>query len=440
MPLKTFHKGGIHPPHRKLTAGRSISSLDIPKKVVIPLQQHIGKPAKCLVKKGDEVAEGQLIGEADGFISAHVHASVPGKVKDIIHGPTPLFPRVPCVVIETSGEFQYSQSEKSGSSETESCSVEQIREAVYSAGIVGMGGATFPSIVKLSPPKDKQITDLIINGVECEPYLTSDHRLMMEKPDEIITGVRLLAKLFPDARVTIGIEANKKDAIFLFQRKTAGTEISVQGLKVKYPQGAEKQLINAVTKKYVPQGSLPMDVGCLVHNVATVFAVREAVMENRPLIERVVTLSGDALHNPGNYRIRIGAQISDIIEQIGGFKKEPSKVLAGGPMMGIALNNLSIPVMKGTSGLLFFTERMARKVDYRKFDACISCGRCVRVCPQMLNPSLFSVLGENHDWEGMEDNEVLDCVECGSCNYICPANRPIVQLIKTSKSELRRIK
>lgn len=439
MGLKTFFKGGVHPPHKKLTANKPIEVVNVPKQVVIPLQQHIGKSAIAQVNKGDEVTEGQLIGMADGFISANVHSSVTGKVKDVIKNPTPLSARVDAVVIDVAEDFQPKKIE-SKPFNIEDYSKEDILKAVKDSGIVGMGGATFPTSVKLSPPPEKKIEDLIINGVECEPYLTADHRLMLEQSDGIIQGIKLLQKVLNPIHTYIGIENNKPDAIALLSEKTKNdASIEVAPLKVKYPQGAEKQLIGALTKKIVPPGKLPMDVGCVVQNVGTLFAIKEAVVDSRPLVERVVTISGGAVKNPGNYKVRIGTKLSDLLDAIGGLKEEPAKIISGGPMMGIAINSLDIPIMKGTSGVLFFSEKEAAQANYSDYSTCISCGRCVSACPMGLNPSLLSILGENELWADMKKADLLDCIECGSCNFSCPAHRPIVQLIKTAKIEIRKI-
>lgn len=424
--MKTFKSGGVHPPQNKeLTRNSAIINAHIPHKVIIPLLQHFGKVAKPVVKQADIVQEGQLIGSADGNVSANVHSSIPGKVVDIDYYPTVLSERTFSVVIEFSGQMRFSQSTKVMNNNIDK---NTILEKIKNAGIVGLGGAMFPTTVKLKPAV--KIDNLIINGAECEPYLTSDYRLMLERTDEILQGIEIIKKVLDVKKCFIGIEINKKDAI----KKFKNNSIEVVPLKTRYPQGGEKQLIYAILKKEVPSGGLPFDVGCIVLNVATVFAIKEAVVDDKPLIERVVTITGKIVKKPGNYKIRIGTLISDLVDDFGGFKKEPAKIIFGGPMMGIAVSSMDIPVIKGTSGIIFQAEDEIRD---EKFYDCIRCGKCVSACVMRLNPSHLSVLGEKERWQDMKENNVLDCIECGCCSYSCPSNRPIVQFIKQAKATLK---
>jgi electron transport complex protein RnfC len=439
MKLKTFPKGGIHVHGRKSTAAKPVQILAKPKKVVIPLSQHTGQPAKLLVNKGDLVSEGQLIAAQDGVISAAVHASMAGKVKDIIECATSGLPRTHAVVIEPAPEADALPVSGRPTRDPALMKPDEILQAIREAGIVGMGGAAFPTSVKLDPPNGRKITDLIINAVECEPYLTSDHRIMLENADEIVSGIAILRRLLAPARTFIGIENNKKDAIALLSAKTKGTGIEVVALKEKYPQGGEKQLIMALTGRIVPSGKLPLEVGCGVQNVGTVLAIKRAVCDGIPLTDRVITVTGSIVKNPGNYRVRVGTLLCELLEQIGGLSEDPGKIIFGGPMTGPAVAHTNIPIVKGTSGVLFLSRKEAGLADYSHYQACIRCGRCVIVCPMGLNPSLLSQSGELERWEEMKSTAVFDCMECGSCNYICPSKRPIVQLVKTSKSALRKI-
>ncbi len=431
LKVRTFKRGGVHPEEFKyFSEDKAIDNFPIPQKVVIPLLQHLGKPAKPLVKKGDIVKEGDLIGEKDGPISANIHSSVPGKVVDVKKVAVANNNRVPAVIIKTEGEFNKGNEEKQ---EWENLSKEDILEIIKNAGIVGMGGATFPTDIKLNPPADKKIDSLIINGVECEPFLTTDYRLMLEKSEEIIEGIKILNKLVDAENIYIGIELNKKEAIKKLKKLSEKEKkIKVVPLKVKYPQGGEKQLINAILKKEVPGGALPFEVGAIVSNVATVYAIREAVLYNKPLIERVVTVTGPIVKKPGNYKIKIGTLVKDVLDEVG-IEGEISKLIIGGPMMGFAVNSDEIPVTKGTSGIVVFGEKEEKRVRYNDFESCIKCSKCLMACPISLNPSMLSILGEYNKWDEMKEWNLMDCIECGSCSFVCPANRPIVQFIKMGK-------
>ncbi len=435
LKIKSFHKGGIHPGENKFhTREHHIENFHIPHKAVIPLIQHLGKPAKPIVSKGDIVQEGQLIGEKDGMFSANVHSSIPGKVTNIGSFPSLNNLKVPSVVIQFEGELKKGNEKKS---DWKKLKKEKIIELVTRAGVVGMGGACFPANIKLSPPPDKKIDAFIINGVECEPFLTCDYRLMIEKTDEIITGIEIIRKVLDIKKVYFGIELNKKDAIKKFQSKAADAGIEIVPLKVRYPQGGEKQLIRAVTGRDVPSGGLPFDIGVIVHNVGTILAIRDAVEFNKPLIERTLTVTGSIVKKPGNYKIKIGTPITDIIEEVG-LKEDPAKVILGGPMMGITASSLDAPVIKGTSGILFLSEKEEKKTGYDKYSNCIRCSKCLDACPSGLHPAMLSILAENQEYETMKKYDILDCIECGCCNYTCPAHRPIVQFVKLGKLNLKK--
>jgi electron transport complex protein RnfC len=438
--LKTFTLGGIHPPDEKLSSGSAIVPLPLPEQVKIPLSQHIGVPALPLVKKGDRVKVGQLVGEAAGFISANVHSSVSGVVVNVEAVVDTSGYARPAVVIRVEGD----EWDKSiGRQETpdrylSAFSREEILTAVQAAGIVGMGGATFPTRVKLSPPAGSHPELLIINGVECEPFLTADHRLMIEKSRELLIGTRFLMKALGVEQAVIGIENNKPDAIAktweAVTKHTLG--IKVCPLKVKYPQGGEKQLIQAITGRRVPSGALPISVGVVVHNVGTVYAVYEAITMHKPLIERVVTVTGKSLARPGNYLCRVGTPVACLIDAAGGLPGDTGKVISGGPMMGKALASTDVVVTKGTSGVLVIPENEARRKTARD---CIRCAKCVRVCPMGLEPYLLMTLGEYQQVEKLERARVMDCIECGSCNFTCPAHRPLLDMIRLDKSRVGQV-
>jgi len=430
-------KGGVHPEENKgQTSGIPISELPPPDIVVIPLSQHTGAPSKPLVEKGDEVRVGTKIGEADGFISVPVHSSVSGKVLGIEARPHPLGRRMPAVVIESDGKDDWV--DLSGHKDITEDSPQKIREAVKEAGLVGLGGAAFPTHVKISPPEGKPIDTAILNGAECEPVLTSDHRVMLEYAGDVVAGLKIIMRVVGAERGFIGIERNKPDAIRLMREAVAGDDgIEVADLKVKYPQGAEKQLIKALTGREVPCGGLPMDVGCLVQNVGTSLGIYEAARYGRPLISRVVTLAGRAVKNPGNYRVRIGTQFAHIISASGGTTGPFSKLIMGGPMMGIAQADGDAPVIKGTSGLVLLGEDEV--VDHDP-SACIRCARCVDHCPMKLLPNEIVRFVEKEKYERAKQYGLLDCMECGVCAYICPSRIGHVQLMKLGKAALWAMK
>lgn len=436
--LKTFPVGGVHPPENKLSEGKPITDLPLPAQVVIPVAQHIGAPATAIVNKGDTVKAGQIIATSKGFVSANIHSSVSGKVNKIDLMPDSTGYKQMSVVIDVAGdEWEESIDRTDHLVQNISLSKEDIVKRCLESGIVGLGGATFPSHVKLSVPPGKKCDVLIINGVECEPYLTSDHQLMMEKSEEILTGVTLLMKALGVGKAMIGIENNKPDAIEKLGKlaeKYSG--ISVHALKVKYPQGGEKQLIKALINREVPSGRLPIDVGTVVHNTGTAFAVYEAVQKNKPLFERVVTITGKSVANPGNFRVRIGTPVSALIEAAGGLPGDTGKIVNGGPMMGKALSSPDVPVVKGTSGIILFPGNESKRV---KSHACIRCSKCISVCAMSLEPYLLMTLTEKSLFEKAEKEKITDCMECGSCSYVCPAGRPLLDYIRLGKSSVLKL-
>lgn len=433
--IKTFRKGGVHPPENKLTAGRAIEKTDLPKNVFIPTGQHIGSPSIPVVAKGDFVKTGQLIAKSSSFVSANIHSSVSGKVVKIDHSADSSGYPKQGIFIQAEGDEWLEGIDTTDTLVNDiKLNGSEILKKIQDSGIVGLGGATFPSHVKLVAPKGMKAETLIINGVECEPYLTSDHRLMLEKADEILVGTQLLMMALGVSKAVIGIEKNKPDAIHLFSEKLKGLKnITVQPLKVKYPQGGEKQLIKAVTGKEVPSGGLPIAVGCVVSNVGTAFAVYEAVQKNKPLIERVVTVTGKGLANPSNFLVRIGTPVTELIEKAGGIPENTGKIIMGGPMMGKAVASPEIPVTKGTSGILLLEDSTSLR---KKSINCIRCSRCVSVCPMALEPFLLMTLAQQEIFERCEKEKIMDCIECGSCSYICPSNRPLLDYIRFGKSKV----
>ena len=435
---KFTFKGGVHPEYNKITTDVPIESLPLPKELHVPVLQHLGKPAKVVVKRGEVVKRGQIIAEADGFISANIHAPTSGKVKKIwpvLHPVTGI--NVEAVIIEPDGEDTWAEGIEEDKNYKD-ISPKEIVERVKNAGIVGLGGATFPTHVKLSPPPDKPIDTVIINGAECEPYLTADDRIMQERAKDIVEGAFLIKKALSASKVIIAIEDNKPKAISKVEEAIRGEDwIDIAVTETKYPEGGEKQLIWAILKREVPSGGLPMDVGALVQNVGTTVAIYEAVRYRKPLTERVLTLSGDLPNKRGNYLVRLGTLFKDVIEFAGGLSGDPYRVIMGGPMMGIAQHSLDVPVIKGTSGILVFSRE---NTDYKEPYPCIRCSRCVDVCPMNLMPLYFVDLIKAKRFEDAKKIGLLDCIECGSCAYVCPSHIRHVQLIKYGKQELRRLK
>jgi len=437
MSLKTFSRGGVHPPEYKLSSGKPIIELPPPEVAIIPISQHLGAPAKVVVERGQEVKVGQLIAEAEGFVSTNVHASVSGKVTKIDQFADSSGYRKMAVQIQVEGDQWLETIDRSDDLVRSSVlPAEVIRKKILEAGIVGMGGATFPSHVKLTVPKGKTPEYLVINGVECEPYLTADHTLMMNRTEEIFSGIQLLMKGLGVEKAIVGIENNKPDAIEKMYQVVRGSNVTVQGLKVKYPQGGEKQLVQALLRREVPSGGLPIDVGVVVFNVGTALATYEAVMKNRPLIDRMVTVTGKELKDPSNFRVRIGTPVSMLIEKAGGLPDHTAKVINGGPMMGKALSTLDVPVVKGSSGILLISEGESRRKEVKP---CIRCTKCVTVCPMGLEPYLLMSLSEKSLFGRMEHEKVMDCIECGSCSYTCPSSRPLLDYIRLGKAEVGKI-
>ncbi|HIJ60751.1 MAG TPA: electron transport complex subunit RsxC [Nitrospirae bacterium] len=429
--MQTF-KGGIHPPDKKeLSKDNPITPQKAPKKVLIPIIQHIGAPSKIVVSTGQTIKKGELIASPEGFVSAPVHASVSGKISGIIDYPTPTGRMVSCVAIENDMTEEWTTLKDNP--DYMSLSPDELKAKIKEAGIVGMGGAAFPTHVKLSPPKEKPIDFVIINGAECEPYLTADYRLMLERPEEIVQGLKILMKILDVTKGFIGIENNKPDAIRVLSDTTKSErDIKIVTLKVKYPQGAEKMLIKACANREVPPRCLPMDVGALVQNIGTTVAVFEAVRFGKPLIERVITVTGEAIKEPKNLYAKVGTLISDLIYECGGFKSPAAKVISGGPMMGFAINTLDMPITKGTSGIVALPEEELLHVD--NFGPCIRCGRCIDACPMGLMPNMLSIMSEKGFYEETKEYNLFDCFECGSCTYVCPSKRPIVQFVRLAKS------
>ncbi len=441
MRARTF-RGGVHPPGNKhWTERKPIEDMPLPRRVIIPLHMHTGAPAKALVKEGDTVRAGQMIGEPGGFVSAAVHASISGKVTAVLPHLHPAIPNlVSTVVIETPEGAAADGGSWTGTADWSGLTVDELRTRIRDAGVVGLGGAAFPTHVKLTPPKEKRIDALILNGVECEPYLTADHRLMLEQADAVIGGTHILLKILGLAKAYLGIERNKPDAIaFLAERcRALKAPVEVVPLKVKYPQGAEKQLIKAILKREVPSGGLPFDVGVVVQNVGTVAAVHDAVARGKPLIDRILTVTGAGVKEPKNLRVRIGTPFADVIAHCGGFATEEGerKIIMGGPMMGLAQYSLEVPVVKGTSGILV----LAGGVRAGRETTCIKCGRCVAICPVYLMPNRISDYAEIEKFDLCDEYGVKDCIECGACAYICDVRRPMVHLVKYAKLNLAKKK
>lgn len=436
--LKTFPKGGIHPEENKLSANASIEILAPKEKALyaIPVSQHIGAPAKVVVGKNDQVKVGTLLAESGGFVSANIHSSVSGKVKKIDTITDSSGYKREAIIIQADGEDAWEESIDNSNAliSNITASADEIKKKISKYGIVGLGGATFPSHVKLAVPDGEKAEYLIINGVECEPYLTSDHRMMLEKAEEIMVGVAILMKALGVSKSIIGIENNKLDAIDKMTEVASKYEgITVSPLKVQYPQGGEKQLIAALLGKEVPSGKLPIHVGCVVQNVGTAYAVYEAVQKNKPLLERVVTLTGKSISKPGNYMVRIGTPIEHLIEKSGGMPEDTGKLISGGPMMGKAIASTDVPVTKGTSGVLVMKKDESRRGE---INPCIRCASCVSVCPAGLEPYLLMTFGEKRMWDKAEQEDTMDCIECGSCSFVCPSDRPLLDYIRLDKSKV----
>ncbi len=437
-PIKTFKKGGVHPEENKLSAELPIQDFPMPKQIIVPLGQCLGAPADCIVNKGDHVLTGQLIGTAKGFISANVHSPATGTVAkiDVVMDHTGYYK--PAVFIDVEPD-QWAE----GIIETDKLLTDikldskQIIDKVKECGIVGMGGATFPTHVKLMVPEGKKAEYVIINAAECEPYLTCDYRLLLEKTQEFLMGVKILMKAVNTNKGIIGIEQNKMKAIELLDKtinehKDLYAGIEVQPLKTKYPQGGEKQIIKAITGREVPSGKLPIETGCVVVNVASTYAVYEAVQKNKPLIERIVTVTGKSVKKPGNFRVRFGTPADLLIEAAGGLPEDITDVINGGPMMGKSVSVTNFPCIKGTSGILLMTLKEAQD---RRQTNCIRCGRCAGACPMGLQPFLLHKVAKQNNFDETEKNHIMDCIECGSCEFTCPANIPLLDYIRYGKAK-----
>ncbi len=436
--LKTFSLGGIHPPENKFSAGKKIEALQVPSQVAIPVAQHIGAPATPVVKKGDLVKVGTLIAKSSGFVSANIHSSVSGTVLKIDTVIDASGYRKNAIIIKVEGDEWEESIDRSETIKKDiTATPEEIIQKINDAGIVGLGGATFPSHVKLSIPAGKTCDILILNAVECEPYLTADHQLMMEKGEEIMIGTSILMKALNVNKAVIGIENNKPDAIsHLSDLAKNYSGITIEPLKVQYPQGGEKQLIDACIKKQVPSGKLPIEVGAVVQNVGTTYAVYEAVQKNKPLFERTVTVTGKSLSKPSNFLARIGTPINNLIEAAGGLPEDTGKIIGGGPMMGKALTTTEVPVTKGSSGILIMKDQEASR---KKIQNCIKCSKCISVCPMGLEPYLLMTASSKGVWDRAEQEKIMDCIECGSCSFTCPANRPLLDYIRLGKGKVGQI-
>ncbi|MBO7172513.1 MAG: electron transport complex subunit RsxC [Bacteroidaceae bacterium] len=440
--MKTFKIGGVHPAENKLSAASPIREAALPKQAVFSMFQHIGAPAKPIVKKGDVVKVGTMIAEAGGFVSAPVHSSVSGTVSKVDVVIDASGTRRQAIFVDVNGDEWEDAIDRSPElvrlSDRPELDAATIINKVKEAGIVGLGGATFPCHVKLSPPPGSKAECVIINAVECEPYLTADHRLMLEHPEEILVGVSLIMKAVSVEKGYIGIENNKPDAIRLMTEKAqAYPNIEIVPLKVKYPQGGEKQLIDAVIGRQVPAPpAIPISVGAVVQNVGTAFAIYQAVMKNKPLVDRIITVTGKSVSNPSNLLARLGTPFQQLIDECGGLPEDSGKIIGGGPMMGKALLNLDVPMTKGSSGLLIMRNDEAKRAEP---DPCIRCAKCVSACPMGLEPYLLATLSDKQEWEMAEGNEIVSCIECGSCQFTCPSHRPLLDNIRVGKTTVMGI-
>ena len=442
MKLRTFRIGGVHPEENKLSSEAVTQVAKLPQQAIFPLSQHIGAPAKPVVKKGDKVKVGTLLAEAGGFVSAPVYSSVSGTVQKIDEVIDATGYRKPAIIVKVEGDEWEESIDRSDKLETldahPELTPEEIIERIKKAGVTGMGGAGFPTFIKLCPPPTAKAECVILNGVECEPYITSDYRLMIEHADEILVGLELLMKAVKVDKGYIGIEENKPMAITLFEEKTAGrSDIEIVPLKKKYPQGGEKQLVDAVIRRQVPAPpAIPVNVGAVVQNVGTAFAVYQAVMKNKPLFERYTTVTGKKLEKPSNFLVRMGTPMIDLINECGGMPEGDNKLLAGGPMMGKALMSVDVPICKGTNSVTILSGDDAKR---KPVQPCIRCAKCVSACPMGLEPYLLATASALHDWEKVEAAGVTSCIECGSCQFTCPAHRPMLDNIRLGKSTVMGI-
>ncbi|HEX9565621.1 MAG TPA: electron transport complex subunit RsxC [Gemmatimonadaceae bacterium] len=439
MLLQRFgFRHGVHPPEfKEQTAGIPIRRLPFPEEVVLPLRQHAGKPARLCVKPGDHVERGDKVGEADGFMSVPVHASAAGTVTSVEWWPHIDGSMSMCVRVAVD-RYAMQAARPRLVPAWDGLTIDQVVKAVQDAGVVGLGGAAFPTHVKLSPPKDLTIETIVVNGAECEPYLTSDHRIMVEYPERVHFGIRVMMHALGVKRTVVGIEKNKPDAIAALTRTLpSDLDITILPLTVKYPQGAEKMLIHAVTGREVPSGRLPVSVGVLVQNVGSVAAIAEVFETGMPLIERIVTVSGHGVREPGNFIVPVGTKLADLLAHCGGFTDAAAEVIVGGPMMGIAQASLEAPVTRGTTGVVVLAADETRRPESYP---CIHCGKCLEACPVFLNPSALGEFARKDLLDEMEAMHLADCMLCGSCSYVCPSNIPLAQLFSLSKAAVRRRK
>ena len=433
--VMTF-KGGIHPlgDGKRLSCNSPVQIPPLLEKYTVLLSENAGKPPKAIVNVGDKVKKYQLIAVQDGFVSANLHSPTSGEVTAIADVPGPM--GVPSMAIEiTADGLDEGDTPYEPISDWRNTDPAVLKQRVIDAGLVGMGGASFPTHVKLSPPPEKKVDTLILNGAECEPYLTADHRLMLEFPEKVMRGAAILGRILGISRIVIGIEINKKDAIETLEKYSGEYGVNIAPLLVRYPQGSEKQLISAITGRAVQSGKLPMDAGCVVQNVGTAAALSDAVTEGIPLVERIVTVTGDVVVNPGNWKLKIGTPALEAVRFAGGVTEEPGKLIFGGPMMGFAQRSFQVPIAKNTSGILLLPVKLA--LNYGG-TGCIRCGRCVQGCPMHLMPCLLSTAIEAGRYDLAAQNHVMDCMECGSCAYVCPDHRPLVQNMRRAKAELRK--
>ena len=431
MNLRTFRIGGVHPEENKITAEMATQVAPLPKQAIFPLGQHIGAPAKPVVAKGDKVKVGTLIAEAGGFVSAPIYSSVSGTVFKVDTSIDATGYRKPCIIINVEGDEWEESIDRSDKLETLEAHAELTSEEIVNrikvAGVTGMGGAGFPTFIKLCPPPGAKAECVIINGVECEPYITADYRQILEHGEELVEGMKIILRLFDNAKGLFGVEDNKPDCIEKLKELTKDEpRMEVLKLQTKYPQGGERQLIYATTGRAINSSMLPADAGCVVDNVATISAIYRAVAKGEPSMDRIVTVSGDAVHEPGNFKVPFGMNQAELIEAAGGYKVDPEKIISGGPMMGFSMFTVDVPVTKTSSSILCFTKD---EVAQYEPTACINCGRCVEVCPSRLIPSRLADYAEHHDEEAFTKHEGLECMECGSCSYVCPAKRQLKQAI-----------
>jgi len=430
-------KNGIHPVYHGKELSESAETRVAPllARYTVPLAQNAGKPPEVVVNPGDHVKKYQLIAKASGFVSANLHSPVSGTVKGLVDVPGPM--GVPAKALEIVPDGLNEEMEPLPAIDWRTAEPKALLDRIAECGLVGMGGASFPTHVKLSPPPEKEIDTLILNGAECEPYLTADHRLMLEDPESVLAGAAVMGRILGIGdRVFIGVEMNKIDAIHRLNEKAEAYGVNIIPLKVQYPQGSEKQLINAITGREVPAGGLPMDAKCVVQNTGTAAAVADAVLRGRPLVERIVTVTGSVVKNPGNWKLLIGTPVIEAIKLAGGVTEEPGKLILGGPMMGFAQKSFEVPVSKNTSGILLLAQDQA--VNYVSGN-CIRCGRCVQGCPMHLMPCAIAAAVESYRFDLAKKHHVMDCLECGACAYVCPAKRPLVQHNRRAKAEIRRL-